>query len=94
MPEPLPVPGYTSQSEAAVALVAQNKMIEELVQRQIDLHTTNTAIDQRMVALARTNMQQAFMWLNRAVFQPERIKGEIDLSQFWDTAQMQSEVSK
>jgi hypothetical protein len=82
MPEPLPVKGYTPQSDYNVALVNNNKLVEELVQRQIDLHLYNrdsSDIDQRMVALARTKAQEAFMWLNRAVFQPERLY-DADLS--------------
>lgn len=42
--QPLPVAGYTPQSDAKVALVA------------------------------RTHFQEGFMALNRAVFQPQRIK--------------------
>lgn len=73
----LPVKGYQSQSDEAVALVNENKELEERVLRQIDRHVRNRdsqEIDQRMVALARTKVQEAFMWLNRAVFQPKRIK--------------------
>lgn len=73
----LPVSGYKTQSDENVALVNENKAIEERVLRQIDRHVRNhdsREIDQRMVALARTNIQQAFMWLNRAVFQPTRIE--------------------
>jgi hypothetical protein len=72
----LPVAGYRSQSAENVALVNENKVLEERVLRQIDAHVRNrdsVDIDQRMVALARTKTQEAFMWLNRAVFQPERI---------------------
>ena len=73
----LPVAGYKPQNEANVALVNENKVLEERVLRQID-RMTNQALggsphDQRMVALARTKTQEAFMWLNRAVFQPGRV---------------------
>lgn len=74
---PLPVAGYTAQSERNVALVNQNKMLEERVLRQIDLHAKTEGLDQRMVALSRTKTQEAFMWLNRAVFQPKRIEGDL-----------------
>jgi hypothetical protein len=56
--------------------VNENKILEERVLRQIDAHVRNNdsvEINQRMVALARTKAQEAFMWLNRAVFQPARI---------------------
>ena len=61
----LPVAGYNAQSDEKVALVNVNKQIEERVMRQIDAMTG---------ALARTKAQEAFMWLNRAVFQPGRVK--------------------
>lgn len=76
----LPVAGYKSQSDWAVALVNDNKRLEERVLRQIDFHQTGPMaheLDQRMVALAKTSIQEAFMWLNRAVFQPERLKGDV-----------------
>lgn len=76
----LPVAGYTTQSDARVAIVNQNKEIEERCLRQIDRmagHGGSTLdsseFDQRMVALARTKLQEGFMWLNRAVFQPQRL---------------------
>jgi len=78
----LPVVGYRPQSDDAVNLVNENKILEERVLRQIDAHVRNNdsvEINQRMVALARTKAQEAFMWLNRAVFQPARINLPEDL---------------
>lgn len=81
----LPVAGYKDQSDAKVALVNENKILEERCLRQIDaMNKFNMAQedagigrsgqhDTRMMALARTGIQEAFMWLNRAVFQPSRI---------------------
>jgi len=79
----LPVAGYVSQTDDKVNLVNQNKELEERVLRQIDaMRRDNTAheangqkppYDARMMALAVTNIQEAFMWLNRSVFQPVRI---------------------
>lgn len=73
----LPVAGYLPQSDAKVALVNENKLLEERCLRQIDKMTNTapggSAHDQRMVALARTGIQESFMWLNRAVFQPARV---------------------
>ncbi|MDE4297115.1 cyclic nucleotide-binding protein [Phaeobacter gallaeciensis] len=91
MPDPLPVNGYTSQSDEKVALVNENKLIEELVMRQLDRHVRNvnsSDIDQRMVALARTKTQEAFMWLNRAVFQPKRLY-DADLSPLAEKLEVQ-----
>lgn len=78
----LPVAGYVAQSDAKVALVNQNKELEERVLRQIDaINIENESrplgqpniYDPRMTALARTGIQEAFMWLNRAIFQPQRV---------------------
>ena len=71
----LPVKGYTSQSSGKVVLVNENKILEERVLRQIDYMKSDRCegVDGRMLAIAHTNIQQAFMWMNRAVFQPERI---------------------
>ena len=73
----LPVSGYRKQSDENVKLVNVNKELEERVLRQIDNMMANADLpegfDKRMIALARTNIEQGFMWLNRAVFQPERV---------------------
>lgn len=75
----LPVPGYTTQSSDRVAIVTQNKQLEERVLRQIDRiagrrNSTLDAseFDQRWVALGRTQIELGFMALNRAVFQLQR----------------------
>lgn len=82
----LPVAGYQPQSDAKVAVVNVNKELEERCLRQIDAMNSHNMdmdakglgksaqYDPRMMALARTGIQEAFMWLNRAVFQPSRIK--------------------
>lgn len=74
MPEhkPLPVSGYTPQNEANVALVNQNKRIEEQVLRQLDLLADNPETDKRWLAIARTHIEQGFMAANRSVFKPGR----------------------
>lgn len=71
---PLPVSGYTAQSEANVALVNQNKRLEEQVLRQLDLMADNPEVDPRWLAIARTNIEQGFMAANRAVFKPKRLE--------------------
>jgi hypothetical protein len=70
----LPVQGYKpTQPDWAVALVNENKVLEERILRQIDAHKARNDLDQRHVAIARTEIESAFMHLNRAVFQPQRI---------------------
>ncbi len=78
MPETtnLPVAGYTPQSEDRITLVNQNKVMEETILRQIDFIASLNGVDQRWVAIARTQIQQGFMDLNRAVFQPQRLSDE------------------
>lgn len=67
------IKGFTDQSEQNKALVNINKEAEERVLRILDSLTEFPAVDQRMLALGRTNVQQAFMWINRAIFQPQRV---------------------
>lgn len=70
-----PVPGYTDVNAQKLALVTENKHIEERVLRQLDrLNAVQGVIDPRWLAIARTHIQEGFMAANRAVFQPERIK--------------------
>lgn len=76
----LPVKGYQKQSDTAVAIVNQNKLLEERVLRQIETivmagltSELRPPADQRWIAIARTHIEQGFMALNRAVFQPGRV---------------------
>jgi len=69
----LPVAGYQPQSPEKIALVNQNKTVEEELLRVID-HASKTGImDARWAEIARTDLEKAFMSLNRAIFQPGRI---------------------
>ena len=70
----LPVAGYAPQSDDKVQIVNCAKELEERVLRHLDMLAAQPNHDKRMVALARTGIQEAFMWANRAVFQPGRIK--------------------
>lgn len=69
----LPVSGYKPQSDDKVSLVNVNKALEERVLRQLDFMKGSAELDQRMVSIAYTGIQEAFMWANRAVFQPGRV---------------------
>jgi hypothetical protein len=70
----LPVAGYRPQEQARVDLVNENKALEEEVLRALDHMTGNLEYDQRWTAIARTNIEQGFMAMNRAVFRPARVK--------------------
>lgn len=82
----LPVKGYQPQTDAKVALVNSNKEMEERLLRLIEKLQNNLPIstasgsvnyataDGRWLSIARTHFEIAFMALNRAIFQPGRIK--------------------
>jgi len=69
----LAVSGYRPQSDKAVAIVNENKAAEERILRKLDSLAQDPAVDRRWLAIARTNIEQGFMAMNRAVFQPARV---------------------
>ena len=69
-----PVEGYQPQSDEMVRLVNANKVAEEIFLRRMDDMKGADEIDQRWLAIARTNIEQGFMALNRAIFRPGRIE--------------------
>lgn len=71
--KPMPVQGYTSQPQWKVDLVNINKNMEERVLRHLDDMGQSENVDGRWLAIGRTYIEQAFMAINRAVFQPQRI---------------------
>lgn len=71
--EGLPVSGYRPQSAKAVSQVNGSKMIEEGVLRYLDRLADDPSIDKRWLAIGRTAIEQGFMAVNRAVFQPARV---------------------
>lgn len=80
----LPVKGYAkTQSAENVGLVDENKVLEEQVLRQFDrlfelVNDTNLDAadrpDPRWLAIAKTNIEQGFMAMNRAIFKPGRVR--------------------
>jgi hypothetical protein len=71
--DPLPVHGYSPQSTDNVNLVNAHKQIEESLLRRLDWLATQPGVDQRWLAIGRTAMEKAFMFVNRAVFKPARV---------------------
>lgn len=69
----LPVAGYQPQSDANVSAVNVNKRLEEEILRRIDTLEQTPGIDRRWLNIGKTHLEQAFMALNRAIFQPSRI---------------------
>ena len=71
---PLPVSGYTKQSDEKIAAVNHNKMLEEQVLRTLDVLKGSGEVDLRWLAVGRTHIEEAFMAINRSIFQPQRTK--------------------
>lgn len=76
---PLPVKGYTPQSNENVAIANEGKELEERYLRWLDkldgmAKTTTHGFDGRFIALARTHVQTGAMFAIRSIFQPQRIK--------------------
>ena len=77
--KPMPVAGYTAQSDDKVKLANEGKELEERYLRWLDkladdAKTPDGKIDGRFVALARTHVQTGAMFAIRSIFQPTRIK--------------------
>ena len=72
--EGLPVAGYQPQPEDRVAVVNGHKESEERILRHIYTLIANEYIDPHWAAIAKNHFEQGFMALNRAVFQPSRVK--------------------
>lgn len=68
-----PVAGYRPQSPERLAAVNHNKETEERLLREIEQGTKDGVLDPRWAAIAKTNIEQGFMALNRAVMQPHRV---------------------
>lgn len=69
----LPVAGYKPQSDDKVNFVNENKRLEEIILRRLDDMQKYGDADGRWTAIARTQLEQGFMAMNRAIFQPSRI---------------------
>lgn len=74
--EGLPVAGYKSQPDDAVTEVNRNKEIEERLLRRVEDLGNNRSleVDGRWLAIAKTQFEQGFMAMNRAIFKPERVQ--------------------
>lgn len=70
--DPLPVQGYTPVPDFKVDMVNSNKELEELVLQRLDALERLDMIDPRWLAIGRRQIEQGFMAVNRAVFQPTR----------------------
>jgi hypothetical protein len=69
----LPVSGYRAQSAEAVALVNSMKATEERLLRVLDGMKGEQEVDQKWLAIGRTQIEIGFMSINRSVFRPDRV---------------------
>jgi hypothetical protein len=70
----LPVHGYVPQSDHAIALVNENKNMEERMLCILDELADDPKVDMRWLAIGRTHLEMAFMAINRSIFRPKRPK--------------------
>lgn len=68
-----PIPGYQDVSAWKQNVVTDNKRAEERLLRVLDAMRKDPRIEQRWLAIGRTQLEQAFMFINRAVFAPTRV---------------------
>jgi len=68
--QPMPVRGYKPQSSDNLNLVNAGKELEAALIAYLAKLAALDGTDKRMLALAKSNVQQGCMWAWRAVFQP------------------------
>jgi hypothetical protein len=71
---PMPVAGYTPQSQWNVDLANEGKELEERYLRWLDKLGAHPDTDKRNVAIAKTHMEEAAMRAIRSIFKPQRIR--------------------
>ncbi len=69
-----PVHGYKPISQLKLDMVNKNKIIEEQTLRLLDDLNHSSNVDKRWLAIGRTHLEQAWMAINRSIFQPDRVQ--------------------
>lgn len=65
------IKGYRDLSQAEIDAMNKGKALAVQVGEWVaELESQGTVLDQRAVALGKTNLQQGFMWAIRGVAQP------------------------
>lgn len=65
------ITGYRQLTQAEIDLVNEGKALAEQVGVfMAKLQAQGAALDQRAIALGKTNLQQGFMWTTRGITQP------------------------
>ena len=74
--QPMPVAGYTAQSQSKIDLANEGKALEERYLRWLDKMDSNPGVDpyrDQCLAEARRSIQAGAMWAVRSIFLPTRI---------------------
>lgn len=64
------ITGYRELTENEIILINKVKALAEEVGATVESFTGSTIIDQRWLAIAKTDLQKGFMALTRSVAQP------------------------
>jgi len=64
------IKGYRDLSQAEIDAMNEGKALAEQVGAWIEKLQNDSSLDQRAVALGKTNLQQGFMWAIRGIAQP------------------------
>ncbi len=64
------IKGYRDLSQAEIDAMNEGKALAEQVGAWIEKLQQDQSLDQRSVALGKTNLQQGFMWAIRGIAQP------------------------
>jgi hypothetical protein len=67
------IKGYSKPSDEQIALVNKFKDHEKALGTLYHEVVASGLADPRQLAIGKTQAQQAYMWLNRAIFQPEDV---------------------
>ncbi len=64
------IKGYRDLSQTEIDMMNEGKALAEQVGNWVAKIQANPELDQRSVALGKTNLQQGFMWAIRGIAQP------------------------
>lgn len=64
------IKGYRDLSQDEINMMNEGKALAEQVGAWVEKLQANGSLDQRAVALGKTNLQQGFMWAIRGIAQP------------------------
>lgn len=69
--------GHTKPTTTVAEQVNDNKIMEERILRRLDAFALDPETDKRWLAIGRTKIEEAFMAINRSLFKPNRVQGDL-----------------